>query len=410
MTGPSPVAQPEPLHVVIAGTKFGYPEGAGAAARAHAYATGLIHNDAAVKVVSLLTPDPEGAGVNVAVAGVYEGVAFEYACGTRVRCPTFLGRRLLELKVPLGLLRALRQFFASAAGAKAIIAYTDQPAWIALIAVLAKLTDARCIVEVAEVPMINERGRVRVSVKRLVQRLVSYRMVDGFITISSFLEDYVRARAPRRAAFIRIPILVNVPDVPLAVALRTSAQSKRIVYLGQLGNTGEIADLLAAFALVAPCHSEAMLELVGGGSSGMMDDLVAQVADLGLNDRVVFAGWAKREDLPELLASAAMLVLPRRDGLFSRAGFPTKLGEYLASGRPVVATTTGEIAQHLTHAESAYLAPPGNPAAFAEQMMYVLEHDEEASEVGARGRALAAQQFSSLRHGARLKAFLCDLR
>ena len=81
------MAQLKPLHVVIAGTKFGYPEGSGAAARAHAYATGLIHSGAAAKVVSLSTPDPEGAGMNVAVAGVYDGVHSSTPAGPAYGAP-----------------------------------------------------------------------------------------------------------------------------------------------------------------------------------------------------------------------------------------------------------------------------------------------------------------------------------
>jgi glycosyltransferase involved in cell wall biosynthesis len=105
-----------------------------------------------------------------------------------------------------------------------------------------------------------------------------------------------------------------------------------------------------------------------------------------------------------------MLVLLRRDGLFSRAGLPTKLGEYLASGRPVVTTAVGDIPRYLRHGISAYLVASADPEAFADQMSYVLSHADEARTVGMRGRLAAERYFDYRRHGERLNAFIRDLQ
>ena len=110
------------LRVMIAGTRFGYPHGAGAAARVTAYARGLQDAGAVVHVVSMMTPSPKGADVNQHASGVHDGVSFEYACGTRTRAPSFIGRRLLQAKVPVGVWMAARRLFHGGAGPKAVIA------------------------------------------------------------------------------------------------------------------------------------------------------------------------------------------------------------------------------------------------------------------------------------------------
>ena len=162
----------------------------------------------------------------------------------------------------------------------------------------------------------------------------------------------------------------------------TAADPREIIYVGDLGHEGEVPDLLAAFALVAPHYPDVVLRVVGEAAPAQLDHIVARTTELGIAERVVFAGHVERARLPDLLCSATMHALLRRDALFSRAGFPTKLGEYLASGRPVVVTATGDIPRYLTHGVDAYMAPPGDPERFAAQMRYVLDHEAEASKVG----------------------------
>ena len=395
------------LSVVIAGTAFGYPEGSGAAARTRAYAKGLMENGARVHVVSLLPPGRRGAGMNPAPSGVHEGVSFEYACGTRTRRSTFLGRRLLEARLPIGLWRAARRHFAVTPGPRAVIAYSDQPTWIAITALVARSLRARCVVEVCEVPLVSERSPARLALRRWLLDAVAYRLVDGFIAISTYLEDYLRQRVPSGTPIIRVPILVAAEEFTAGAGALPDQAEGQIVFVGALGVEGEVPDLLDAFSRVTADHPDVVLKLVGDGSLAVREGLSAQVAQLGLHDRVVFAGWARREDLPGVLGAATVLVLPRRDALFSQAGFPNKLGEYLASGRPVVTTVTGEIASHLTDGETAYLVPPGDTAAFAAKICDVLDHPLEAAAVGLGGHDLAVRRFDRRRHGARLREFLC---
>ncbi len=57
------------------------------------------------------------------------------------------------------------------------------------------------------------------------------------------------------------------------------------------------------------------------------------------------------------------------DSKQAQGGFPTKLGEYLATGNPVCATTVGEIPDYLVDGESVYFAVPGSVDSFADAML-----------------------------------------
>lgn len=393
------------VRALIAGQRFAYPYGFGATARVRAYARGLMESGAGVEVVSLLTPESGDPGINASVRGVHESVPFEYACGTRTRAQTFAGRRLLEAKVPIGLARSARRLFREPHEARVIIAYTDHPGWIVYLCLLARARGARCLVELCEEPFVYRTPGIRRSAMLWLQDAIAYRLVDGFIAISSRLADYAVVHSKGRARVVCIPVLVDVEE--FAVARGTAPSTpRRVVYLGDLGHANEITDLLDAFAVVAVARPDVILLLVGDASPERRAVIEARIVEHDLGERVEFAGAVQRRNLPGVLGTATAHVLLRRDADFSRAGLPTKLAEYLASGRPVVVTATGDIPRYLTDARDAYLVPPGDPALFAARLSHALDHAQEAAEVGRRGREVAARRFDFRRHGGRLNAFI----
>jgi glycosyltransferase involved in cell wall biosynthesis len=107
------------------------------------------------------------------------------------------------------------------------------------------------------------------------------------------------------------------------------------------------------------------------------------------------------------MSSAGLFALPRKDALFSRAGFATKLAEYLATGRPVVTSAVGDIGLYLRDGRDAFLAPAG--AGFADKLREALADPVRASEIGQAGRETATRCFGVGEHGKRLAAFLDSL-
>ena len=60
------------------------------------------------------------------------------------------------------------------------------------------------------------------------------------------------------------------------------------------------------------------------------------VKELNLEEKVIFTGAVPYTDVPQLLIDAEILALDRPDNKQAKYGFPTKLGEYLMTGNPVV--------------------------------------------------------------------------
>ena len=83
----------------------------------------------------------------------------------------------------------------------------------------------------------------------------------------------------------------------------------------------------------------------------------------------------------------------RTDSAFANAGFPFKLGEYLATGKPVVASNIKDVGFYLKDRESAILVEPGSVDSIIEALEYLISHPHQAQEMGLRGKEVAQMHF-----------------
>jgi glycosyltransferase involved in cell wall biosynthesis len=123
-------------------------------------------------------------------------------------------------------------------------------------------------------------------------------------------------------------------------------------------------------------------------------------------DRITYLGSIDRDEIPALLKGAELLVMPRPDSRQAQGGFPTKLGEYLASSNPVCVTSVGEIPNYLEHKKSAYLANPSDVDSFADTVIDAISNKKEAIEIGLNGREVAESYFDKDKQGKELFGFL----
>jgi glycosyltransferase involved in cell wall biosynthesis len=142
--------------------------------------------------------------------------------------------------------------------------------------------------------------------------------------------------------------------------------------------------LLEAVALLA--SEEVRVLIVGGGSE--RDRLERQAQALGLSDRVMFLG--PREDVPTLLRTADVFVLPSR-----YEATPIALLEAMAAGLPCVATDVGDTALMLSNG-SGRVVPPGEKASLGEALKELVSDRGLRSRLGQLARQ-AVEAYSDHR-------------
>ena len=131
--------------------------------------------------------------------------------------------------------------------------------------------------------------------------------------------------------------------------------------------------------------------LVGDGPH--REEMEADVRTRGLQRVVRFLG--RREDVPELIALAAVLVLP---SLAESFGFV--LAEAMSFGKPVVASAIGGIPEVVTDGETGILVPPANPGRLADALCRLLTDRDLAGRMGENGRRSVGRfQFPEMMRG-----------
>jgi glycosyltransferase involved in cell wall biosynthesis len=181
-------------------------------------------------------------------------------------------------------------------------------------------------------------------------------------------DELVSRFGPRRnVAVVPDGARIN-PAQPLTPPPQTGAPV--IGYAGHLYPWKGVDVLIEALARVPGVNG-----LIAGGQPGERDRsrLEALARARGIGDRVEFAGWCAPREVAALLLRCQLLVLPNvRTTISERYTSPLKLFEYLAAGRPIIASDLPALREVLTDAVNALLVPPGDPVAMAGAMARLL--------------------------------------
>jgi glycosyltransferase involved in cell wall biosynthesis len=190
----------------------------------------------------------------------------------------------------------------------------------------------------------------------------------------------------------RVVTILQGVELPPVVPAPTGPP--RVAIVGRLDPVKGHADFLAAAALILPRHPETRFIVAGRPETIARSDLARQAHDLGLENAVEITGHL--DDLAALHRKAGIGVVASTG---SEAVSRVTL-EWLAAGRPVVATRVGGIPELVDDGRTGFLVPPRDPAALAEAIGALLAHDGRRRAMGEAARADAAVRFSLSRFAA----------
>jgi glycosyltransferase involved in cell wall biosynthesis len=284
------------------------------------------------------------------------------------------GLRTRALRRPWASLHRLRAQV-RAAGISLIDAHTGSSH--ALAAALAALT---------KVAVVRTRGDARPAAKHPLARLLA-RRTHAFIAANTSIARELSAAFPWARVATVFQGIAAGPSVPLP---------ERCVFglLGRLDPVKGHDDFLRAAALARQTHPEASFRAVGGGAPLRRSQLEGRLRSLGLEGCCEFTGFAA--DVPGELARCRVgVVASVGSEAVSRAAL-----EWMAAGRPVVASRVGCLPDLVEDGVSGFLVPPGDPAALARAMRRFLAEPALAERLGAAARRRFEERYSLERFGA----------
>jgi glycosyltransferase involved in cell wall biosynthesis len=163
---------------------------------------------------------------------------------------------------------------------------------------------------------------------------------------------------------------------------------------GRLDWMKDFPGMVEGFARFAEMVPTARFRIVGEGP--MRTELEAQVARLGISDKVDFLGF--RKDVPSILGGSDIF-------LFSTSpteGIGNVLVEAMAAGTPVVCTDIGPCAEVLGHGEAGILVPPRSPDRMAQAMADLWHDPARRQALSRRAYEFAHARYSMEQCGAQL--------
>jgi glycosyltransferase involved in cell wall biosynthesis len=151
--------------------------------------------------------------------------------------------------------------------------------------------------------------------------------------------------------------------------------------------------LIDAFISVVRERPEFYMVFTGSVNKQDQKKVMDTMTKAGVPERVIFSGMLRRTELVWAYQHAIGLLCCRTNSPYANFGFPTKVGEYLAAGAPVIATRVGDVGIYLQHEQSALLAEPENVKSIAQCMQFIIDNPEAAKKIGRQGQMVAKKNF-----------------
>lgn len=201
-----------------------------------------------------------------------------------------------------------------------------------------------------------------------------------FLTPSNFLRQKLLQAGFPAGKVVHLPLFVETPAPNAA-----SARPEHLLFMARLEVTKGIRVLIEASRLVP------QVKVVLAGS---LDPLLADALLASLPANVTYVGLQDSAGLAGLLQKAYASLTPS----IWYENQPFSILEAFAAGKPVIASDLGGMTELVAHGQRGLLVPPGDPAALAQAMGWMVAHPEQAQAMGASAQAYVQCEHNPRSH------------
>jgi glycosyltransferase involved in cell wall biosynthesis len=372
-------------------TDSSFPVGLASANRIMSYAKGLVKNNCNVTVICLIPTESPDLVFNSFISGHIDGVNYSYPSGRTIRNKYFLKRRIDNT---LGIFKTFFTLLFEEKDNKTdvIIYYATSTFSALLLFVVSRIRRIIFLKEESELPHVYLIKNH--YIRNFLFKQIHYLLFDGFLLMTKRLEKYFKEENNLSTPCIHIPMTV---DFDRFNNIEKKGEIKKyIAYCGTLNNAKDGVDILInAFGQVAKDFPELYLYLIGECvSKEVCQSYTSIIETQQLTEKVIFTGRVNKDAIPVLLCNATILALARPSSLQAEGGFPTKLGEYLATGIPTIVSRVGEIPDYFTDEVDIFMVEPGSVESLTNKIKEILKNYNFAMEVAGRGKAIALDHFN----------------
>lgn len=377
--------------IILTGEPF--PNGMAAVSRIKCYARAFKEGGVEVEVVIWHRTERYGVKPkNIEGKGSFNGIPFSYIGGTPLRGSNVLIRRFNDFRDKKNterfLLRQLNK-------GDVVLFYINNFDLETCFLRAAHKAGAFCLRELCELPY--GTGAETERAKRMRKKTLEFLFpqFNGIISISDALMKLAKKYTSESCHLIKVPIMVDFEHFSI-YERPISSDVPYIFHAGTLYQQKDgILGMIEAFGMAKQRLGYPIKYFLSGkiDESPHANEIRELITLYHLEDSIVFVGYLNREQVKEYLSKASLVISNRPKSQQDYYGFSTKVGEYLASGTPLITTYWGEAVNWLKDGEDAYIIEPENTEALADAICRAFSQPEEAKRIGEAGRSICRLYF-----------------
>ena len=344
------------------------PYGMAATNRILSYSKGLICNG---HNVTIYNPFPTDNFNDDAIEdkGCYEGVNYFYTSGRYLLKNKYLRvlHRKLGIKRIVGYVTLLFVLIKQQNNRNIDFLFISNDSLRDLLfySLIARILKSKSVFIFDEYPIpIRHKLKLKIPKWKSFLFRIILKKVDLFVSISKELAEYYNNLSIHNT-FI-LPVIVDTSRFEKLEIVKRPYRDEYICYMGNMELAKDDVDnIIKAFSVISLEFQRLNFYLFGGSSKETKDKLEKLIFKLGLDNRVFLKGRISGPEVAKTLQKAKVLVSSQPNTVRAKGGFPTKLGEYLASGIPALFTDVGENSKYVKNGVHLFFVKAENSFLYA---------------------------------------------
>jgi colanic acid biosynthesis glycosyl transferase WcaI len=242
----------------------------------------------------------------------------------------------------------------------------------------------------------DERS-LMVRILKMIAGLL-YREADHIVVVTHSFKTYLEEKwgvPAEKISMVRngVDHLLFQPEEPDRNIIREFELEDKFVisYIGTIGNAHGLDTLVSVAEMLSISDPDVLLLVIGDGAE--KESIQRLIAEKGLRNLRILS-TQPRARIPALLAASnACLVLLKKSDVFKTV-LPTKMMEYMSSGRPIISNVEGEAADLLTQAKAGICVAPQDPDALWQAIRRLRADPKRCGQLGRNGRAFVLDNLT----------------
>ncbi len=178
-------------------------------------------------------------------------------------------------------------------------------------------------------------------------------------------------------------------------------RENKVGFIGRLSPEKNVMGFLRSIPIV---NKERNLHFIIGGDGDQKEEMLRYIKDHDLSEFVDYKGWIPHDELPSLLNTLRLLVIPSHT-----EGLPNLMLEAMACGTPVLVSNVGSIPDVIEDGKNGFILDDNSPECIAEDMKRILEY-EDMNEVIKQAHSTVKNRFNYKRAVKDYKRIIDDVQ